>query len=180
MIKIPQKNQPWLWLTVSAISLAIGIPLLLYLTDDSLKSTKLADGTKAFYFRGSEITVAPNYPNPREIRVDGDIFFQVSKGSQPLTIRSKLLVLTVTGRSAFRIMAYSEKNGEQVDVLYGNVTAQKSYDSPFDESAELVGGQMVMINSTIDLMEKEKLGDDEVPLWVQNIMAKKSKPSHKP
>ncbi len=161
------------WLATSAMLLAAGILTILYLTDNSLKRLVLPDGTTAFYFRGSDVMPADGYPNPGEIRVDGDIFFQIPENATPLIVRSKLLVLTVTGKSAFRVMAYSEKNGEQVDVLYGNVVAEKSYESPFDESADLTGGQMVMINITIDLMEKETLRDDEVPQWVQDIVAGK-------
>jgi hypothetical protein len=55
--------------------------------------------------------------------------------------------------------------GEQVEVLYGNAVAHKAYDSPYAQPDTLTSGEMVMINRTIDLMEKEKFDPAELRAW---------------
>ena len=119
------------------------------------RQLQLADGTAAYFLGDTQVTPATDYPQRREITVDGDVFMAVAANAQPLTVRSRLLVLTVTGKTAFRMTAYAKEAGEQVEVLYGHVTAHKSYDSPYQEPDVLTGGEMTMINRDIDLMEKE-------------------------
>jgi ferric-dicitrate binding protein FerR (iron transport regulator) len=131
---------------------------------------KLPDGTEAFFHWDSKITPASQYPQPREIAVDGDIFFRVPAAAQPLTLRSRLLVLTVTGKTAFRMTAYAKEAGEQVEVLYGNITAHKNYKSPYQEPDVLTGGQMTMINRSIDLMEKETTDLPALRAWSDKMV----------
>jgi hypothetical protein len=135
------------------------------------QSLRLPDGTEAFFLSGARVTPADSYPRPRQIGVDGDVFFRVTAAPQPLTVRSRLLVLTVSGKTAFRITAHSRETGEQVEVLYGHVEARKSYDSPYPEPDTLRGGQMVMVNETIDLQEKENFDPAALRAWKDGLIA---------
>ncbi len=58
------------------------------------------------------------------------------------------------------------KTGEQVDVLSGRGPIEKSAKSRFDEPAHLEVGNMVMINSTIDLVEEETF-DEQQWIWIE-------------
>jgi ferric-dicitrate binding protein FerR (iron transport regulator) len=131
----------------------------------------LADGTEA-YFRGDTvIEPAATYPAVKDIHVDGDAFIQLPGGTGPWKVRTRLLVLTVDGGSAFRITAYSKQTGEQVEVVRGRMEARKSYPSPYAVPDLLGPGEMVMINRTIDLMEKERTNAEDVRRWGEALKA---------
>ena len=132
---------------------------------------RLADGLEAFHLGDSRIEAAAGYPSPREMRVDGDFFIRVPEAAAPLIVRSRLLVLTVTGKSAFRIIAYSHEAGEQVEVLYGHIRANKSYPSAYSEPDLLAEGEMTMINRDIDLMEKETTDLAALRAWSDALVA---------
>lgn len=132
---------------------------------------RLADGVEAFYLSDSRLEPVAGYPAPRELRVDGDFFMRVPDAPQPLVVRSRLLVLTVTGKTAFRITAYAREAGEQVEVLYGHIKANKSYPSHYAEPDLLTDGQMTMINRDIDLMEKETTDIAALRAWSDALIA---------
>jgi hypothetical protein len=131
----------------------------------------LSDGTEAYFLSDTRVEPASTYPQPRELRVDGDAFLRVPASSGPLIVRTRLFVLTVTGDSALRVKAYWKQTGEQVEVLSGNVQAKKSYPSPYSEPDMLTGGEMSMVNQTIDLMEKEKFDPAPLRQWSQDLIA---------
>jgi hypothetical protein len=132
---------------------------------------ELPDGAEAFFRGDSTVEPEAGYPTPRQIAVDGDIFFRVPASASPLILRSRLLVLTIEGKTAMRVTAYSREPGEQVEVLYGNVTARKNYPSTFQEPDHLSGGQMTMINRDIDLMEKESTDLAKLSAWSEALIA---------
>ena len=73
------------------------------------------------------------------------------------------MIEVLEGGSRFHVAADRSKPGEEVDLLKGKLKAKKSYHSTTDNEPEtLVGGEMVMINQDIDLMEKEKLSPAEL------------------
>jgi hypothetical protein len=131
----------------------------------------LPDGVQAFYKTDSRLEPAPGYPVPRELRIDGDFFIRVPEASAPLIVRSRLLVLTITGRTAFRITAFSLEAGEQVEVLDGHIEARKSYPSNYAEPDQLAAGEMTMINRDIDLMEKETTDLAALRAWSEALVA---------
>lgn len=132
---------------------------------------RLPDGTRALYRSGSTIEPASQFPRPRRIIVDGDAFLIVPAAAEPLIVSSRLLLLTVSGRSALRITAFARQTGEQVQVLCGEVVARKHYPSNYDEPDHLGGGQMTMVNQSIDLMEKETFSPLEIKAWAAGIGA---------
>ncbi|MBC8034269.1 MAG: FecR domain-containing protein [Chitinophagaceae bacterium] len=128
-----------------------------------------SDGTRVLLIGSSSVHPLPGFPGKREVKVDGDMFFEVHGGREPLVVRSRLLVLTVTGKATFRVNAYEKENGEEVQVLSGNIHVKKAYKSQFDEPETLTDNQMVMINITIDLMEKEKLDTKDLRTWRDTV-----------
>lgn len=65
--------------------------------------------------------------------------------------------LEVRGASTLAVTAWSRETGEQVEVLSGEVIVSKNYASPYRVPDDLHGGEMSMVNVTIDLMEKENV-----------------------
>jgi hypothetical protein len=122
-------------------------------------SLRLADGTQAYYYSNSKVTPAPGYPRPRELHLDGAFFLRFPDHG-PLIIRTRLMILTVTGESVIRVTAYSHEAGEQVEVFTGHVRVEKSYASPYPTPENLSAGELAMLNRTIDLMEKETCRND--------------------
>lgn len=132
---------------------------------------RLADGVEAYFRTGSKLVAAQGYPGRREIQVDGDFFIRAPEAAEPLIVRSRLLVLKVTGQTSFRITAYAHEAGEQVEVLEGHIEARKSYPSNYSEPDLLDAGQMTMINKDIDLMEKETTDVAALRAWRDELIA---------
>lgn len=132
---------------------------------------RLSDGTQALYRSDSTIEPASQFPNPRRIIVDGDVYLIVPAAADPLIVSSRLLLLTVSGRSALRITAFARQSGEHVQVLCGEVVARKHYASTCDAPDHLSGGKMTMVNQSIDLMEKETFSPLELGAWAAGIGA---------
>jgi ferric-dicitrate binding protein FerR (iron transport regulator) len=169
---------PWSATVIVLVAATATFAVLHWKSQSTPQYLKLADGSEAFFLGDSKITPAAQYPQPREIQVDGDIFLRVAEHPEPLKVRSRLLVLTVTGKTAFRMTAYAKEAGEQVEVLYGNVTAYKSYESSYKEPDVLTSGQMTMINRDIDLMEKETADLPALRAWSDALIASVSKQDH--
>jgi ferric-dicitrate binding protein FerR (iron transport regulator) len=133
----------------------------------------LADGTQIILLNGTRAVPADGFPGLREIQLQGtgEVFITARQQDKPLIVRTGLLILTVEGDTAFRASVSSEKIGEQAEVLFGHVRAAKAYPSRFSEPDDLVGGEMSMINRSIDLMEKEKFDKSELAQWSKNVIA---------
>jgi ferric-dicitrate binding protein FerR (iron transport regulator) len=130
----------------------------------------LADGTEVFYLSNTSVQPVASYPHQREIKIDGEAFIRAADAAQPLIVRTRLMVLTVTGASGLRVTARSNETGEEADVLYGHVEAKKAYPSRQNESDTLLAGEEVMVNETIDLQEKETADVPSLRSWSEALM----------
>lgn len=115
----------------------------------------LADGTVASLGADTRLRTASGFPSPRELSLDGEGLLEVPAGGRPLIVRTRLMYLEVRGSSTLDITARSRETGEQVEVLSGEVIVRKNYPSTYRVPDDLHGGEMSMVNETIDLMEKE-------------------------
>lgn len=164
------KRRAALSVVALAAAAAGAVALHVYLTPTP-RILRLADGTEVFYLSDTRVEPAGAYPQSREISIDGDAFIRASAGAHPLIVRSRLMLLTVTGPSALRVTAFAKESGEEAKVLYGQVEAKKAYRSPQSEPDTLVGGQEVMINETIDLQEKETTNLAQLRSWSAALVA---------
>ena len=124
----------------------------------------LPDGTVVRLSPGSGISLSKGFGSgDREMQLDGEAWFDASaKANWPMVIHTRDLVIEILG-TRFKIDAYRNKPGEEVDVLSGSLRVRKSYHSDTDNEPEtLKDGEMVMINHDIDLMEKEALSPAEL------------------
>ncbi len=122
---------------------------------------RLADGSELVVDSGSVVRVSPNFNlRDRAVYIDGEALVKPAlKSNLPFIVHTRALHITVLRDSlpaAFLVSAFSHNNGEEVDVRQGRLLVQKSYPSKTDSAAETVGPrEMIMINTEIDLMEKE-------------------------
>ena len=165
-----------LWAGGLVVLVAAALSVRQWRAEATPRYLHLSDGTQAFFCSDSKVVPASRYPQSREITVDGDVFLRVPARAQPLTARSRLLVLTITGASALRMIAWSRQAGEQVEVLYGTVRASKNYPSSYQEPDILTGGQMTLINRDIDLMEKETTDLPALKAWSDALVASALRP----
>ncbi|HEV2481515.1 MAG TPA: FecR family protein [Puia sp.] len=124
----------------------------------------LPDGTVLVASPETTISLSKGYgKGNREIQLDGEARFDVTaRPNWPMVIRTRDLVIEVLG-TRFKVNAFRDKPGEEVDVLTGSLRVRKSYHSDTDNEPEVLkDGDMVMINHDIDLMEKEALSPAEL------------------
>lgn len=135
------------------------------------KVVTLSDGTIITLGSSSTITVPDNFNKlSREIGLIGNALIEVVKdSSKPFVIHTRHLQSTATD-GTYWIIAPATSEGETVEVMSGTLHANKAYTSQFNEPETLKAGEMVMINHTIDLMEKETFDTTEISKWKSNIL----------
>ena len=127
----------------------------------------LPDGTELLMDSFSVVRLSPGFSQlNRDIFLEGDVLFTVhSSGIKPVVIHTRALTITVSDSltASFRIDGRPKSPGEEVDLFNGHLRVVKSYHSDTDnEPVTLGAGEMVMINTDIDLMEKEKMDSSEL------------------
>jgi hypothetical protein len=163
-----------LWPLSALLALIVAVSAIYifrFHVNHTARMLRLSDGTQAFFLGDTKLEPSPTYPHSRELRVDGDAFIRTAAITTPLIVRTRLLVLTVNSNTALRVTAFSKEEGEQVEVLYGHVQANKSYPSSYSEPDQLGAGEMSMVNRTIDLMEKETFPLAELRTWSEKLIA---------
>ena len=127
---------------------------------------KLADGSTVLVLPNTTIATSRGFgKDNRVLEVDGEVMIEVSgAGGPPFVVHTRDLVIeALEGGTHFHVDANRARPGEETDLLKGRLRVRKSYHSDSDnEPEELMGGEMVMINRDIDLMEKERLSPAEL------------------
>lgn len=128
------------------------------------KGVRLEDGSDILMSANTTVLLSKDYNKQnRECMVNGEVFFHVAdRAGKPFIVYTRNLQIFVLG-TKFRVNAFSDNAGEEVDLLEGRLRVRKSYHSTTDNDPEVLEvGEMVMINRDIDLMEKEKLDSAEL------------------
>lgn len=131
---------------------------------------QLPDGSRVLLDPSSIIRLSPGFNKAdRQLFLEGAALFRTGMHNLlPFIVHTKALTMTVTSSAAaFKVDGFPNSPGEEVDLLSGELQAIKSYHSKTDnEPAKLIGGEMVMINTDIDLMEKENFDSSELKDWI--------------
>ena len=135
------------------------------------KALTLGDGSRVYFHGIVDSRHAPGADQTRDVAVNGEALFEVAAGTGPFRVHTHLLLLTVNGEAAFKVTSYDAKAGGEVQVLRGVVLARKTYRSPSPASETISAGEMVMVNQTIDLLEKEKDDTAETAAWAAKIQS---------
>ncbi len=120
------------------------------------KKLALPDGSSVTLFPNTGLKLSCHFKDSaRTVSLDGEAFFEVKPDpASPFIVISKDLFVSAAG-GVFHFQGYSAEAGEQLELLRGSATVRKTYTS-VDSAAEILhAGEMVMINRSIDLMEKE-------------------------
>lgn len=123
------------------------------------------DSFKVFYIDNSSLLTDTQINSQKELKLDGDVFFNIERGNFPLYISTSLMKIQVLAPSAFRVTAYNADQGQSVETLKGTIIISKAYSSPFPDPDTLHENNLYMVNKSIDLSEKEDLDDDRLARW---------------
>lgn len=134
------------------------------------ETLRLPDSTWVYLLKGERPDPGTRFGYTRTVTADGDLYFDIPARSMPFKIHTRLLVLTAIGKAGFRLIALRKEEGEEVQVLYGNIIAKKAYPSQFPEADTLRDNDLLMINRSIDLMEKEPHNDfSALRAWKERV-----------
>ena len=130
------------------------------------RSFRLPDGSTVLVMPNTTVATSRGFgKDNRGLEVDGEVMIEVpGLAGPPFVVHTRDLVIEVLGGGArFHVDANRARPGEEADLLEGRLRVRKSYHSDSDnEPEELAGGEMVMVNRDIDLMEKERLSPAEL------------------
>ena len=132
-------------------------------------SITLADNSKVILNANSILKVPHGYnKDSRKVVLLGSAYFDISPNAElPFSLESSDMKATVLGTS-FYMRAYPHESGQQVELLSGKLKVQKAYKSTLDNQPEiLLPGDMVMLNRSVDLMEKETFDIQQRQAWVK-------------
>lgn len=132
-------------------------------------SITLADQSKVILNANSTLKVPHGYNKEnRKVVLLGAAYFDISPNAElPFSLETSDMKATVLGTS-FYMRAYPHESGQQVELLSGKLKVQKAYNSSLDNQPEiLLPGDMVMLNRSVDLMEKETFDIQQRQSWVK-------------
>jgi ferric-dicitrate binding protein FerR (iron transport regulator) len=181
-------NKP-VWIGVIIITIAAILFYVLYRKTSSIGSSdstfriysagqgnrlefELPDHSKVILNPNSLLKVPRQYnPLSSKLILEGAAYFMTSgNATAPLLVMSSDLSIAGTGASFF-VRAYPHESGQQVELLRGKLKVQKAYFSQTDNKPEILSsGEMVMINRSVDLMEKEVFDQQERELWINRTL----------
>ncbi|WP_316820741.1 FecR family protein [Pedobacter gandavensis] len=129
----------------------------------------LADQSKVILNANSTLKVPHGYnKDNRKVVLLGAAYFDISPNAElPFMLETSDMKATVLGTS-FYMRAYPHESGQQVELLSGKLKVQKAYNSSLDNQPEiLLPGDMVMLNRSVDLMEKETFDIQQRQSWIK-------------
>ncbi len=128
----------------------------------------LDDGSTVILNSESKIRYSKDFANKREVFLEGEAFFEVTKNpDKPFNIQSGDVTTTVLGTS-FNIKAYPNEDVVQVVVASGNVKV--NYLSKVDNEKYLGSDEMVHIEKKSGEIKKEKVNLKEYISWKSNVI----------
>lgn len=128
----------------------------------------LDDGSTVILNSESKIRYGKDFINKREVFLEGEAFFEVTKNQdKPFNIQSGDVITTVLGTS-FNIKAYPNEDVVQVVVASGNVKV--NYLRKADSEKYLSTDEMVQIEKKSGEIIKEKVNLKEYLSWKNNVI----------
>jgi len=135
-----------------------------------VKVQTLNEGLGQVFYIDTASTLTDTMVNGHShMKVNGDVFFDLKGSSFPVQLYTSLMQITVLKPAAFRVSAYDIDQGQSVESLSGEIRIAKNYTSPFPEPDTLRENNLYMINCSIDLSEKEKLDDNQLATWWNQV-----------
>lgn len=133
------------------------------------KSTfALPDGTIVSLNADSKITYPSQFADVRNVELEGEAFFEVSKNIYlPFVVKSGEITTTALGTS-FNVKAYEEEPDISVSLKTGKVVVK--HDQPDNnEQAYLIPGEKVMYDELSQMISKTSLTNDDFA-WKEGVL----------
>ncbi|PUZ28260.1 hypothetical protein DCC81_01885 [Chitinophaga parva] len=128
------------------------------------RTVTLPDSSEVILNGPSTLYVPDNFTvHHREVVLDGDAFFTIhTYPDTPFRVITDVLT-TVVHNAVFKIKV--EQKGAAVQLLNGEAKVLKAYKSHDNQPEWVHGGEMVMGNSSIDLIEPETCDTTALLMW---------------
>jgi len=130
----------------------------------------LADGTKVWLNSDTKIKYPGNFSkNQRDVYLDGEAFFEVSKNEhQPFVVHTSLVNVKVLG-TKFNVKAYPEENQVETSLFEGKINLlmnNSSSGSPVEK--EVKPGESFVYSKADHQLVANKFPQDEINGWKKN------------
>lgn len=134
------------------------------------KSTiTLPDGSMVILNAGSSMTFPSQFGNTREVRLNGEAFFEVVKNTEkPFTVHSGAISTTALGTS-FNIRHYPDEPISTVSLATGKVVVE-SEGSTSSLREVLLPGEQIVARKDQANFEKNNFNYKDVILWKEKII----------
>ena len=129
----------------------------------------LADGTKVWLNSDTKIRYPGNFSkNQRDIYLDGEAFFEVSKNErQPFVVHTSGVNVKVLG-TKFNVKAYSDENQIETSLFEGKVNLLLNSSSGKTTEKEVKPGQSFVYSKTDRQLALNRFPQDEINGWKKN------------
>ena len=129
----------------------------------------LADGTKVWLNSDTKIRYPGNFnKNQRDIYLDGEAFFEVSKNErQPFVVHTSGVNVKVLG-TKFNVKAYSDENQIETSLFEGRVNLLMTNPSDKTIEKEVKPGQSFAYSKTDRQLVLNRFPQDEINGWKKN------------
>jgi ferric-dicitrate binding protein FerR (iron transport regulator) len=123
------------------------------------------DGSKVTMKTGATLLVADDFgQSNRYVDFEGEGMFEIAPASgKPFIIHTSALLIEVLG-TRFRLSAPPGEHGEDLNLFEGQLRVTKAYHSDIEDNDTLLmkTGDMLMINTDIDLMQNDPMSPEEI------------------
>ena len=133
----------------------------------------LPDGSKVALNAGSKISYPEKFEgNIRNVRIEGEAFFEVKKDSlRPFVVESNNLLTEVLGTS-FNVKSYPEANTSSVSLIEGSVKVKPVNDGLEEkEFITISPGEQVNFDKAANKLSKGKITNQNELLWMDGVLS---------
>lgn len=142
-----------------------------FVTNSNPKGQKtkvmLEDGSQVYLNSQSSITYSKDFKTNRNIRLEGEAFFEVAEDkAHPFTVEANGIVTTALGTS-FNITTFQEDHHVAVTLLTGKVKLNQRGKNDY---LELLPGEESLLSYKNPKMEKYKVSAGDKVLWTKGVL----------
>ncbi|TKG97009.1 FecR family protein [Puteibacter caeruleilacunae] len=124
----------------------------------------LPDGTTGYLNSGSKLAYPVVFSNERNVKLNGEAFFDVAHNKQkPFIVKTPHLSTKVLG-TQFNVIAYEEEQNEQIILQEGKVEV---YSNTGTRLSTLVPNEKLIINTTTNKYSTSKVEADQYVSWTE-------------
>lgn len=138
-------------------------------TAEERLSVELPDHSRVLLGTNTTLKVPKDYAEKSRLLIlSGAAYFEIVPGTDlPLIVEAADMKISVSEASFF-VRAYPYESGQLAELLKGTLKAEKAYHSTLENTPEILApGEMVMLNKSVDLIEKETFKSPDREKWIK-------------